>query len=98
MRVDEKDAMRVIGMLLEGMSIRAASRLSGMDTGTICDLVLVVGEKCQNFLDWNIVNVAVDEIQMDECWSFVGMKAKKAKHQADRTLGDSEKPQCLIGA
>ena len=64
MRVNLDKAMMVVGMLLEGMSIRAASRLSGMDKDTICRLVLEVGESCQNFLDYNIVDVPVTDIQI----------------------------------
>ena len=89
MRVDLDKAMMVVNMLLEGMSVRATSRLTGMDKTTICDLILEVGEKCQNFLDYNIVDVPCTDIQMDEVWSFVGMKAKQAKKQDDPSQGDS---------
>ena len=51
MRIGLKDATLALGMLLEGMSIRATARLTGLDPGTICDLILVVGENCQRLLD-----------------------------------------------
>ena len=51
MRITMKQATMALDMLLEGMSIRATSRLTGMDAGTICDLILLVGENCQRFLD-----------------------------------------------
>jgi transposase-like protein len=44
MRLDLNKAVIVLGMLLEGMSIRACERLTGMMRDTICDLVLTVGE------------------------------------------------------
>ena len=81
MRVDVDKAMMVINALLEGMSIRACERLFSMNRDTIDKLILVVGEKCQNFMDHNIQNVYCSDIQIDEIWSFVGMKQKQAKKQ-----------------
>ena len=89
MRVDLDRAMLVIGGLLEGMSIRACERLFNMNRVTIDRLILVVVEKCQNFMDHNIQNVSCTDIQIDEIWSFVGMKQKQARKQDDRTMGDS---------
>lgn len=51
MRISLRDAQTVLGMLLEGMSIRAASRLTGLDRNTIGDLILAVGADCQALLD-----------------------------------------------
>ena len=82
MRVDIDKAMLVIGMLLEGMSIRACERLTNMNRDTIDRLILEVGERCQNFLDYNIQNVSCSDIQIDEIWSFVGMKSKQVKAHA----------------
>ena len=89
MRVDVDKAMLVIGMLLEGTSIRACERLTGMNRDTIDRLIIEVGSRCQVFSDLNIVNVKCNDIQIDEIWSFVGMKAKQAKKQDDATMGDS---------
>ena len=89
MRIDPKQAMMAINMLLEGMSVRATARLTGLDAGTIGDLILTVGEKCEHILRHNIVDVPATEIQCDEIWSFVGMKAKQAKNQDDPSMGDS---------
>ena len=89
MRIDQAKALMAIGMLLEGMSIRATSRLTSLDTGTIGELILLVGDKCQNFTDHNIQNVSCTDIQIDEIWSFVGMKQKQARKQDDKTMGDS---------
>ena len=89
MRVDLDKAMMVVNALLEGMSIRACERLFNMNRDTIDRLILEVGGRCQRFMDANIVNVDCDDIQIDEIWSFVGMKQKQAKKQDDATFGDS---------
>ena len=82
MRVDLDKAMMVIGMLLEGMSIRACERLTGMNRDTIDRLILEVGERCQNFMDYNIQNVSCSDLQLDEIWSFVTLKSKQVKAHA----------------
>ena len=76
MRISLKDACTVLGMLLEGMSIRAASRLTGLDRNTIHDLILVVGENCQRLMD-SIEGVEVSDVEVDETWSFIGLKEKR---------------------
>lgn len=76
MRITMRQATTVIGMLMEGMSVRAAARLNGMNPGTICDLVLTVGENCQRLLNEKIKGVEVKDVEADEVWSFVGMKEK----------------------
>ena len=88
MRVDLDKAMLILGMLLEGTSIRAASRLTGIDKDSIGRLILEAGDKCQNFLNRSIVNVPISDLQIDEIWSFVKMKAKQAKRYEDPAIGD----------
>ncbi|MEX2310562.1 MAG: IS1 family transposase [Pirellulales bacterium] len=90
MRISMKQATLALGMILEGMSIRATARLTGMDAGTICDLIVVVGENCQRLLDAKVRNVNVKDVQLDEIWSFVGMK-EKTRVARNRSLeyGDS---------
>lgn len=77
-------------MLLEGMSIRATSRITGMHYDTIGDLILTVGANCQNLLDTQIRNVEAKDVQVDEIWSFVGCKEKTAaRNNYDHDSGDS---------
>ena len=92
MRIDLAKAEMVLSMLLEGMSIRSVERLTNLHRDTICDLVLVAGKKCHEFMRTNIANVKVNDLQIDELWSFVGMKQKQANARDrgdDETVGDS---------
>jgi len=79
MRTSVDKAAMALSLMLEGMSVRATERLTGLCRHTLCDLILVVGERCQQFFDALVVNVESHEIQIDEIWSFCGMKAKQAK-------------------
>src|SRR4051812_13929282 len=76
MRISMKQATLALGMILEGLSIRAVERFAGLHRDTIDDLILVVGENCQRLLDDKIRGVEVKDVQLDEIWSFVGMKEK----------------------
>lgn len=76
MRIGMKDATIALGMLLEGMSIRAVERLTGMHRDTIDDLILTVGANCQRLLDSKIKGIEVEDVQCDELWSFIGLKEK----------------------
>jgi transposase-like protein/IS1 family transposase len=90
MRISTKDAVTVLGMLLEGMSIRAVARLTSIDRNTIGDLILTVGGNCQKLLDSKVKNVDATDIQVDELWSFIGLKEKKREARGYSTeFGDS---------
>jgi IS1 family transposase len=85
-----KQATMALGMLLEGLSVRATARLMGMDPGTICDLIVVVGTNCQRLLESKVRNVNVKDVQLDEIWSFVGMKEKtRIARNRSAEFGDS---------
>src|SRR5262245_3709911 len=77
MRISMRDATIALGMLLEGMSIRAVERLTGLHRDTIDDLILVVGANCQSLLNAKVQGVEVKDVQCDELWSFVGCKEKQ---------------------
>jgi IS1 family transposase/transposase-like protein len=89
MRITMRDATIVLGMLLEGMSIRAASRLTGLHQDTISDLILVVGENCEALME-SIQGVEASNVECDEIWSFVGLKEKRRVDRGySADLGDA---------
>lgn len=75
LRMTEKEAAAILGMLLEGMSVRSVERILGFHRDTVCDLVLRVGENCERLMD-SVRDVEAKDVQVDEIWSFVGMKEK----------------------
>src|SRR5437867_1054169 len=58
MRLELAQAITILKMLLEGLSVRACSRIVGVKPDTICDLVLHVGRNCERFLESAIHDVA----------------------------------------
>jgi transposase-like protein/IS1 family transposase len=74
-RLSMDRAVYVLRLLLEGNSLRAASRLTGIGRNTIVDSMIEAGEYCQIYLD-GLRNLPAMEVQADEIWSFVKCKEK----------------------
>ena len=67
---------QILGFLVEGMSLRAASRLADCSINTVTKLLVDVGMACAEFQDKALRNLTCRRIQCDEIWSFVGAKQK----------------------
>jgi IS1 family transposase/lambda repressor-like predicted transcriptional regulator len=78
---------QIIGMLVEGMSMRAASRLAGVSINTITKLLSDVGAACSEYQDKTLRNLTITQVQCDEIWAFIGAKQKNVPADADPTLG-----------
>lgn len=82
-------AVLCLNMLLEGMSIRATQRITGVEKKTILKLINIAGEKCERLLEDRIKDVPVKDVQADELWAFCKMKqrTKNIKGLADHEVG-----------
>lgn len=69
---------QIIGLLVEGNSLRAASRLAGCSINTVTKLLVDVGSACAEFQDKTLRNLPCKRVQCDEIWSFVYAKDKNA--------------------
>jgi len=87
--VDFDRAVQVISLLVEGVSIRAASRLTGLHQGTILSLLVLAGEKCNALLSARVRNLRPKFVQMDELWTFVHTKERHLKHDSPSEWGDA---------
>jgi IS1 family transposase len=74
---NEKRA-QILGMMVEGMSIRAISRMTGASKNTLTKLLVEAGETFAAYHDENVRNLPCKRLQLDEIWSFVGCKEKNA--------------------
>lgn len=85
MRIGMEKAVQIIGMLVEGMSVRATSRFLNVDVKTILELLSIVGPRCKAFLESKIRNVDVEDVQCDEIWQFVYCKRRTAQRLEPET-------------
>jgi IS1 family transposase len=74
LRVDFKQACQVVNLLCESMGIRAISRITGLDTKTILNILENAGQKAEQFLDSQVRNVRAENVQADEIHTFVFSK------------------------
>lgn len=74
MRVDFEKACQVVGLLCEGLGIRAVSRFTGLDTKTVMSILAEAGQKAASFLADKIRNVKAEYVQADELCCTVKTK------------------------
>ena len=76
-RLDTATRARVVSALVEGNSLRATSRLTGVARMTVEKLLRDIGEACQKFHDEKVRNLTTTKrIQCDEIWSFCYAKSR----------------------
>lgn len=66
----------MVAALVEGNSIRATVRMTGVAKNTIVKLLVELGAACSDSLDKHLVNLPCKRVQVDEIWSFCYAKAK----------------------
>ncbi|MCY4449374.1 MAG: IS1 family transposase [Chloroflexi bacterium] len=79
----------VLKCLVDGMSIRATMRVTGVSQKTITKLLVDAGRVSSIFQDRVLRNLHCRHIQVDEAWSFVYVKARR--------LGRAKKPPAVAG-
>ncbi len=67
---------QLISCLVEGNSLRATARMTGVAVNTVMKFVVDVGRVCSVYQDKHFVNLPCKRLQCDEIWSFVGAKAR----------------------
>ncbi len=86
---DLDTAARVLELLLEGMSVRAASRVTGLHKNTILDLMVTASENCRRVFDARMRGLRVRYVQADEAWTLVFKKSKRVKPGDPKEWGDA---------
>ena len=71
---------QILHMLVEGMSMRAASRISGASITTVAKLQVDAGKVCAEHHDKHVKEVPARRVQADEIWSFCYAKEKNAPY------------------
>lgn len=75
------EIMRVLKALVEGNSIRGASRIFGHDKDAIISWLKQAGEHCKKFEEVMVKEFNFSQIQVDELWTFI---QKKTTHEVVR--------------
>ena len=76
--LNTKTRAQGVSCLIEGCSIRATVRMTGVAKNSIVKLLNDLGCACTAYHSQNVRNLRVRRLQCDEIWCFVGAKAKNA--------------------
>lgn len=80
--------VQIINLLVEGNSLRAASRLADVSFNTVLKLLPQIGKACEKFHNETVVGVKSQRIQADEIWSFCYAKQKNVTDEMREGSGD----------
>ena len=78
---------QILSMLVEGMSMRSVSRITGASINTVSKLLVNAGNACAQYHDETVRGVKSERVQCDEIWSFVGAKQKNVKTMKEPVEG-----------
>lgn len=86
-RLGTEKRAQVIGCLVEGMSIRATVRVTGVAKNTIVKLLCDLGQACSEYQDGAFANLPCKVVEADEIWSFCYAKQKNVPEEHKDTFG-----------
>ncbi len=83
-KLSTEDRTRIVAALVEGNSMRAVARMTGVARNTINKLLVELGAACSEYQDKVFRSLSCKRIQCDEIWSFVGAKEKNVTSDQKR--------------
>jgi len=80
----------MIGMLIEGNSLRSISRMADCSINTVTKLLVDVGTACAEYQDKTLRELPCKRLQADEIWNFCYCKEKNVpeEHKGELGYGD----------
>jgi IS1 family transposase len=89
-KLTNQKRVQVISALVEGVSINATVRMTGVSKNTVLKLLADIGNACAIYQDKVFRNLACKRIEADEIWSFCFAKQKNVReeHQGEFGYGD----------
>src|SRR5438270_7890092 len=77
----------LVSLLVEGNSLRAASRIADVSINTVSKLLVDLGGACSAYQNDALRGIHSQRVQCDEIWSFVYAKAKNVPAEKRGTFG-----------
>lgn len=88
-RLSSEKRAAIVGALVEGNSIRATCRMTGVAKNTVVKVLTDLGTVCSIHADRVIRDLYCEKVQCDEIWTFVGAKAKNVRpERREQRWGD----------
>ncbi len=86
-RLSTEKRAAILGMLVEGNSLRATTRMAGCSINTVSKLLLDIGEACASYQDEHLRGLACKTVEADEIWSFVYSKQRNVPDELQGQFG-----------
>jgi IS1 family transposase len=89
-RLPQAKRTAVVKCLVEGNSIRATVRMTGVAKNTVTKLLVDLGAACSAYQDATLRGLSCRSLQLDEIWSFCNAKARNVpvEHRDEFGWGD----------
>jgi len=75
-RLSREKRVEIISQLVEGMSLRAVTRTTGVSINTVTKLLVDAGQACSDYQDRVFRDLPCRRLQIDEIWAFCYAKAR----------------------
>jgi IS1 family transposase len=89
-RLSIKDRAQILGLLVEGNSLRSVTRLTGNSINTVTKLLVDVGYAASIYQTEVMRNLPCKRVQCDEIWAFVYKKQKNVAPEQRGELGQGD--------
>lgn len=80
-RLSLEDRARILGMFVEGNSMRAITRMTGKSINTVTKLLVDLGTACDLYQNETLRNLPCKRVQVDEIWTFCYAKQKNVPRE-----------------
>jgi IS1 family transposase/transposase-like protein len=89
MRIPMDKAVMALHLLLEGNAVASVERVTNLHKRTILNLLVLAGNRCEKLMEKMIKDVPVNDVAIDEIWSYCKMhdRMKERKAIKDETAG-----------
>ncbi len=81
LKLEPRKVAQIVNCLVEGVSIRATTRLVDVDKKTVLRVMFHAARICQRVMDEKIRNLRSRYFQADELWCFTGKKEQNCTYE-----------------
>jgi IS1 family transposase len=86
-RLSTAERAQIVGMMSEGNSLRAITRMTGVSINTVTKLLVDLGTACAAFHDSHVRNLKTTRVECDEVWTFCYARRDNVPENKRGTFG-----------
>src|SRR5712671_2030422 len=75
-KLSRGERAHLLRLLVEGSSMRSASRIADVSINTVTKLLIDAGRSCSDYQDNALRNLGCKRLQLDEIWAFCYAKQR----------------------